>query len=73
MDTLILCPACGADRLIPLSFPQLRAQAGPATAFRHPIAKCCACGTRVFAHLDARSLLSMATDQERSRDDQPRS
>ena len=68
MHTLILCPACGADRLIPLSFPQFQPEAGPAAAFRRPIAKCCACGERIFAHLGATSLLSIATEQEHLED-----
>jgi hypothetical protein len=65
MRTLILCPACGADRLIPLTFRQHQPEAGPPAAYRYPIAKCCACGERIFAHLGAMSLLSITTEQER--------
>jgi len=64
MRTLILCPSCGADRLIALNFPQFRPEAGPDIAFRRPIAKCCACGERVFARLVARSHVLIAADLE---------
>jgi|GEM_PF-1639647 len=52
---LILCPGCGADRLIPLSFPQDRCAAGPEVRVRRPMAKCCACGERLFARIITRS------------------
>jgi hypothetical protein len=64
MRTLILCPACGDDRLIPLNFPQFEPDAGPDVAFRRPIAKCSTCGERVFAHLVAPSLLLIAIERE---------
>jgi hypothetical protein len=64
MRTLILCPACGADRLVPLNFPQFRPEAGPGAAFRRPIAKCSGCGERVFAHLVDGPHLIIASDHE---------
>ncbi|MHB8489634.1 MAG: hypothetical protein ACYDCS_10575 [Candidatus Dormibacteria bacterium] len=54
---MILCPGCGADRLIPLSFPQYRREAGPEVTFRRPVAKCTACGERIFAHIVATARL----------------
>jgi hypothetical protein len=54
---LILCPACGADKLIPLTFPVYRRQAGPEVHIRRPLAKCSSCGERIFAHIVARSRL----------------
>ena len=51
---MILCPACGADRLIPLTFPVYRRNAGPEVRYRRPMAKCSGCGERVFAHVVAR-------------------
>jgi hypothetical protein len=54
-----------------LSFPQLRPEVGPAAAFRRPIAKCCTCGERIFAHLGATSLLSITTERARFGDEQP--
>jgi hypothetical protein len=60
MRTSILCPACGADRVIPLTFPQDRPEADPDVAFRRPMGKCCACGERLFGHLIATSRVLLA-------------
>ncbi|MHB8538442.1 MAG: hypothetical protein ACYDCS_10580 [Candidatus Dormibacteria bacterium] len=54
---MILCPCCGADRLIPLTFPVYRREAGPEVVLRRPLAKCSACGQRVFAKIVARQPL----------------
>jgi ribosomal protein S27AE len=51
---MILCPTCGADRLIPLTFPVYRREAGPEVRYRRPIAKCSRCGERIFARVTAR-------------------
>jgi hypothetical protein len=51
---LILCPECGADRLIPLTFPLYRrkgAQPGQPELLVRPVAKCTSCGVRVFANI----------------------
>ncbi len=50
----ILCPACGADRLIPLTFAIYRREAGPEVEYRRPMAKCSGCGQRMFANITAR-------------------
>lgn len=46
------CPACGADRLIPLSFQAARAGTGdlerPEVVIMRPIAKCGGCGARIY-------------------------
>jgi hypothetical protein len=57
MCGLIVCPGCGADSLIPVSFPEYRREAGPEVTFRRPVAKCGACGERVFARIVARARL----------------
>jgi hypothetical protein len=48
------CPACGADRLITLSFQAARAGADdlerPEVVVMRPIAKCGACGARIYPH-----------------------
>jgi len=56
---LILCPACGADKLIPLTFPLYRRQGGPEVEFRRPFAKCSSCGERIYAHIATRSRLAV--------------
>jgi hypothetical protein len=61
---LILCPGCGADRLIPLSFPEYRRKAGPEVIFRRPLAKCTGCGERIFARVVARSRLPIDIEYE---------
>jgi hypothetical protein len=55
MRRLILCPTCGADRLIPLNFPIYHRDPGPEVVLDRPVAKCCACGERIYAHFIARS------------------
>jgi hypothetical protein len=44
------CPGCGADRLIPLTFPVYRREAGAEVHLRRPMAKCSGCGERIFAN-----------------------
>jgi hypothetical protein len=52
--TMSDCPACGGDRLVPLSFQVARAGAGdeerPEVVAMRPIAKCGGCGARVYLH-----------------------
>src|ERR1700693_1868882 len=43
---VLVCPACGADRLIPLTFPMHEREAGPEAVFVRPMAKCSGCGER---------------------------
>jgi hypothetical protein len=47
-----LCPACGADRLVPLTFQAARAHADdlerPEVVVMRPIAKCGGCGARIY-------------------------
>ena len=51
--TAMVCPGGGADRLIPLSFPVYRREAGdqmhPEVRMVRPMAKCCDCGKRLYA------------------------
>jgi predicted metal-binding protein len=46
------CPACGADRLVPLTFQAARATAGdldrPEVVSMRPLAKCGECGGRIY-------------------------
>ena len=51
----LVCPGCGADRLIPLSFPVFRPETGDEVVLRRPVAKCAGCGERMFAHVVIRS------------------
>jgi DNA-directed RNA polymerase subunit RPC12/RpoP len=51
---VLVCPRCGADRLIPLTFPVFQRQAGAEVIFRRPMAKCSGCGERIFAKIVAR-------------------
>jgi predicted RNA-binding Zn-ribbon protein involved in translation (DUF1610 family) len=51
---VLVCPKCGADRLIPLTFPMYQRQAGVKVIFRRPMAKCSGCGERIFAKIIAR-------------------
>ncbi len=51
---VIVCPACGADRLIPLTFAVFQRQTGPEVVLRRPLAKCSSCGERMFAQIIAR-------------------
>lgn len=45
----LVCPGCGADRLIPLTFPVYRRKAGPEVHLHRPMAKCSGCGERIYA------------------------
>lgn len=51
----MVCPGCGADRLIPMSFPTYRPEAGDVVVLRRPVAKCAGCGERIQAHTVIRS------------------
>jgi len=46
------CPACGAARLVPLTFQAARTEADdlerPDVVAMRPLAKCGACGARVY-------------------------
>jgi DNA-directed RNA polymerase subunit RPC12/RpoP len=55
---VLVCPACGADRLIPLTFPMHQREAGPEVVCLRPVAKCSGCGERIFAKVVARQRLS---------------
>ena len=55
---VLVCPACGADRLIPLTFPVYQREAGPDVIVVRPMAKCSGCGERIFAKIIARQPLS---------------
>jgi len=48
MPGVILCPACGTARLVPLHFPVYRLEQA-AEAIVRPVAKCSGCGQRIFA------------------------
>ena len=61
----MVCPGCGAARLIPLSYPVYRRDAGPEVVLLRPLAKCVGCGERIYAHIVARS--RQAIDPERDR------
>jgi hypothetical protein len=51
---MLRCPKCGADRLIPLTFPVYRREAGSELILRRPMAKCAGCGERIYAHIVVR-------------------
>jgi hypothetical protein len=55
---VLVCPACGADRLIPLTFSVYKREAGPEVVVVRPMAKCSGCGERIFAKIIARQRLS---------------
>ena len=55
---VLVCPACGADRLIPLTFSVYQREAGPEVIVVRPMAKCSGCGERIFAKIIARQRLS---------------
>lgn len=59
--SVIVCPACGADRLIPLTFPIYQRRSGPEVVLRRPLAKCASCGERVFAQIIARQRIPKST------------
>ena len=50
---LLRCPKCQADRLVPLTFAVYQREAGSRVVLRRPLAKCAACGERIFAHVIA--------------------
>ena len=55
--TMVLCPLCGSDRLIPLTFA--RNQCGDANRGRikepqRQVAKCIGCGERIYSQVFAR-------------------
>src|SRR4029077_7976884 len=50
---VLICPKCGADRLIPLTFPIYQRKSGAEVIFRRPMAKCSGCGERIFAKVTA--------------------
>jgi hypothetical protein len=56
-----MCPSCGADRLIPLTFAVYRREAGPEVILERPMAKCSACGERMFARIIARQRVPKST------------
>lgn len=64
MRAVIVCPGCGADRLIPLTFPVYRREAGPGVMLRRPMAKCSGCGQRIFANIIARSRLPIEVETD---------
>jgi DNA-directed RNA polymerase subunit RPC12/RpoP len=52
-DTLIRCPHCNTDHLVPLHFPICRLEEAAEEIIR-PVAKCSECGHRVFARVVTR-------------------
>lgn len=60
----LCCPNCGADRLIPLTFPMYRREAGPMVVLRRPMAKCSGCGERIYAGIVARQPQSTGLDPD---------
>jgi hypothetical protein len=54
---VLMCPACGADCLLPLSCPEYRPDAGAEVVFRRPMATCSRCGQLVVANVIARQRL----------------
>jgi hypothetical protein len=61
MCDLILCPACGSDRLIPLSFgPPWRNDRflGQPEADLRPVIKCIRCGERSYVSIKVHKALS---------------
>jgi hypothetical protein len=59
---VIECPKCGADRLIPLTFPVYQREQGREVVFRRPMAKCSGCGERVYARVVATQALPIQTE-----------
>jgi hypothetical protein len=51
--TMPMCPECGADRLVPLSFQVARLgerdEERPEVVAMRPAAKCAGCGARIYA------------------------
>jgi hypothetical protein len=64
----MVCPGCGADRLLPLSFPVYRRAVGtrmhPEVRLVRPMAKCAGCGERIYAHIVARSPLPIDVEYD---------
>jgi len=54
---LILCPACGSDPLIPLTFTSAQNE-DKIDLPRRPVAKCLACGERTYVSAKAPRALS---------------
>ena len=52
--TVLMCPNCGADRVIPMTFPMYQREAGPKVVLHRPMAKCADCGQRIFAKIITR-------------------
>jgi hypothetical protein len=52
------CSGCGADKLIPLTFPVYQREAGAEVHLRRPMAKCTACGERIYAKTVYRQVVS---------------
>jgi hypothetical protein len=44
----MLCPLCGSDRLIALSFPDEAEETLDEAGERRPLAKCVVCGERIY-------------------------
>jgi hypothetical protein len=59
---VIECPNCGADKLIPLTFPVYRRETGPEVVLRRPLAKCSGCGERIYARIIARQVQPIEPD-----------
>ena len=55
------CPGCGADRLIPLTFPMYQRESGVEVQLRRPMAKCSGCGERIYANMRYRRAVSEPT------------
>jgi hypothetical protein len=55
------CPGCGADRLIPLTFPVYQRESGVEVQLRRPMAKCSGCGERIYANMRYRRAVSEPT------------
>lgn len=54
---MVLCPACGSDRLIPLTFGSVRGN-DRIDLPRRPVAKCVDCGERSYVTAKAHQALS---------------
>jgi DNA-directed RNA polymerase subunit RPC12/RpoP len=57
MRGLVRCPACGSDRLIPLTFGTVTAE-DRIDVERRPVAKCADCGERTYVSAKAHRELS---------------
>jgi DNA-directed RNA polymerase subunit RPC12/RpoP len=55
---LLICPACGSDRLIPLTFGTVLADDRPDLE-RRPVAKCADCGERTYVSAKVHRALSL--------------